>query len=197
MRPGSRTARSPPTRFPRALVGPALDHLNGRGVGASTDRAAVVPVGDRSEPQPDSAITPETPRTAIVRTLMEGIMAIGGTWSNSIRSALHPRPAHRVVRCTTALGGAAGVEDLEAIVLLVQGGMWEWPKTTASASGKRASQALQAALGGAARRESHPGLRPPAPERSTSGSSRRSSALSTLPWTAATGPSSRTSASTD
>ena len=65
--------------------------------------------------------------------------------------------------------------------------MWEWPKTTASASGKRARIRASRPLAGPASWTTAI-VAPSMSIAVDSGSSRRSSALSTLPWTATTRP---------
>src|SRR3954453_2092358 len=74
--------------------------------------------------------------------------------------------------------------------------MCEWPKTTASASGKRARIRSRRPFEGPASGIT-PSTTPSSSRQMLSGSSSRSSALSTLPGTAATGPRSRRSSSTE
>ena len=62
------------------------------------------------------------------------------TSSNSTRRPSDSRQAHRVRGRPAALGRAARVEDLEAARASSWSGRWEWPNTTASASGKRPPQ---------------------------------------------------------
>src|SRR5215203_4809962 len=76
-------------------------------------------------------------------------------------------------------------------------GRWLWPKTTASAPGKRARMRARRPWRGPESWTTAT-VRPPTSTSIDSGSSRRSSASSTFPWTASTtGQSSRSSASTE
>ena len=72
-----------------------------------------------------------------------------GRRARSRGGPVHAAEAHRVARLAAAVGGAAGVEDREAVVGVDSwSGMCEWPNTTASRVREAAAQALEPAGGG-------------------------------------------------
>jgi hypothetical protein len=107
----------------------------------------IVVLSPPEDPQPDSAAMPRTPRTAIARAVTRR------SWQCEVAKldhvALHGRLAHRAVRGATALDGTARVEDLEAVLLLVQRHMGVAEDDRVGV-GEAASQALRRPLEGPA-----------------------------------------------
>src|ERR687892_581187 len=97
------------------------------------------------DPHADSTRTERTERTAMARS------ATHRSWQRQVvkldPSALDGRIAHRAMRRPAAFRGAAGIEDLEAVALLVQ---WQVrvPEDDGPGIGEAGSEPLQAALGG-------------------------------------------------